>query len=283
LRVIREDESPRPSARLSTIEELPSVAACRNVEPRKLRGLVRGELDWIVMKALEKDRSRRYETASGLAADLRRFLDNEAVHAAPPTAVYRLSKFARRYRGALATVCAFVAVLVGATVISLWQAVRAIGARAEAVLAYAGENQQRREAQDQRDRAFKAEQEAKANLARARAAVDDYLTTVSESRLLNSPLPGLQPLRKELLTTALKYYQDFASQNRDDPVLRAELAAAYLRVAEITDQIGSKEEAMNTFQTALSMYASLAAADGSPSSRTYRAGQARCLIRMAKI
>src|SRR5260370_26593572 len=92
LRVIREEESPRPSMRLSTTEELPSIAACRNIEPRKLSGLVRGELDWIVMKALEKDRNRRYETANGLAADLRRDLDHEAVAGGPPTADYRLRK-----------------------------------------------------------------------------------------------------------------------------------------------------------------------------------------------
>ena len=281
LRVIREEESPRPSLRLSTTEELPSIAACRNVEPRKLSGLMRGELDWIVMKALEKDRNRRYETANGLAADLRRYLDDEPVQACPPTAAYRLSKFARKYRVALATACAFAAVLVGATIISVWQAVRANHARAEAVLAYAAEKQQRREAQDQRDRAFKAEEEAKANLARACAAVDDYLTTISESRLLKSPLPGLQPLRKELLTTALKYYEDFLNRHQDDPDLQADLAAATFRVGDITDQIGSQEEAMKAFEKSLRMYESLAGGDFSPSSRTFRAGQGRCLVRMA--
>jgi eukaryotic-like serine/threonine-protein kinase len=102
LRLIREEESPRPSHRLSTTEELPSIAACRHVEPRKLSGLVRGELDWIVMKALEKDRTRRYETANGLAADLRRYLDDEPVQACPPSAGYRLKKFARRNKRALA-------------------------------------------------------------------------------------------------------------------------------------------------------------------------------------
>src|SRR3954447_13719446 len=75
LRRIREEEPPRPSTRLSTIEELPGIAASRGGEPRKLSGLVRGELDWIVMRALEKDRARRYETASGFAADVRRYLD----------------------------------------------------------------------------------------------------------------------------------------------------------------------------------------------------------------
>ncbi len=101
LRVIREEESPRPSMRLSTTEELPNIAACRHIEPRKLSGLVRGELDWIVMKALEKDRNRRYETANGLAADLRRYLDDEPVQACPPSAWYRFGKFARRNKVAL--------------------------------------------------------------------------------------------------------------------------------------------------------------------------------------
>ena len=103
LRVIREEESPRPSTRLSTTEELPSIAACRQVEPRKLSGLMRGELDWIVMKALEKDRNRRYETANGLAADLRHYLDDQPVQACPPSAWYRFHKFARRNKSALAT------------------------------------------------------------------------------------------------------------------------------------------------------------------------------------
>src|SRR4051812_14164714 len=96
LRLIREEESPRPSLRLSTSEELPSIAACRHVEPWKLSGLVRGELDWIVMKALEKDRNRRYETANGLAADVRRYLDDDPVQACPPSLLYRSRKFARR-------------------------------------------------------------------------------------------------------------------------------------------------------------------------------------------
>ena len=126
LRVIREEESPRPSMRLSTTEELPTIAACRNIEPRKLSGLVRGELDWIVMKALEKDRNRRYETANGLAADLRRYLDDEPVQAGPPSASYRLRKFVRRNRRALATtalVGVLLLVAVGAVAGSLvWMA-----------------------------------------------------------------------------------------------------------------------------------------------------------------
>src|SRR5262249_46666685 len=98
LRLIREEEPPRPSTRLSTTEELPRIAANRGIEPRKLSVLLRGELDWIVMKALEKDRSRRYETANGLATDLQHHLADEPVQACPPSAAYRLRKVARRNR-----------------------------------------------------------------------------------------------------------------------------------------------------------------------------------------
>jgi WD40 repeat protein/serine/threonine protein kinase len=103
LRLVREEEPPRPSSRVSTAAGLPDVAARRGLEPRKLRGLLRGEPDWIVMKALEKDRARRYETASGLAEDLQRYLNDEPVQACPPSAWYRLRKFARRNRRSVAT------------------------------------------------------------------------------------------------------------------------------------------------------------------------------------
>src|SRR5205807_9162402 len=95
LRLVREEEAPRLSTRLSTAEGLPSIAANRGTEPKKLSGLVRGELDWIVMKCLEKDRNRRYETSNGLAMDLRRYLAGETVQACPPPAWYRFRKLAR--------------------------------------------------------------------------------------------------------------------------------------------------------------------------------------------
>src|SRR5262249_18822433 len=117
LRAIKEDEPPRPSTRLSTIDELPSVAANRSLEPRKLSGLVRGELDWIVMKALEKDRERRYETANGFAMDVQRYLADEPITACPPSAAYRFRKFARRNKVALATGALVSSALVAAVVI----------------------------------------------------------------------------------------------------------------------------------------------------------------------
>jgi len=99
-RIIREEDPPRPSTRLSTLEvaEQTAVARRRQSEPTKLAGLVRGDLDWIVMKTLEKDRNRRYETANGLAMDLRRFLSDEPVLARPPSKVYRVRKTFQRHR-----------------------------------------------------------------------------------------------------------------------------------------------------------------------------------------
>ncbi len=102
LRVIREQEPTKPSTKLSTAEGLPTLAANRGTEPAKLTKLVRGELDWIVMKALEKDRNRRYETANAFAMDVERYLADEPVQACPPSAGYRLRKFARRNKGGLA-------------------------------------------------------------------------------------------------------------------------------------------------------------------------------------
>ncbi|QDV37812.1 protein kinase domain-containing protein [Tautonia plasticadhaerens] len=128
-RLIREEEPPRPSTRLSSTRTLPSLAACRQTEPVRLTRQLRGELDWIVMKTLEKDRTRRYETANGLAKDIQRFLAGETVEACPPTLGYRLAKLYRRNRGAVLTAGSFAAVLLIATVVSL--AFAAMSARSE--------------------------------------------------------------------------------------------------------------------------------------------------------
>src|SRR5262245_38486699 len=102
LRVIREQEPTKPSAKLSTAEGLPTLAANRGTDSTKLTRLVRGELDWIVLKALEKDRNRRYETANAFARDVQRYLNDEPVLACPPSAWYRFRKFARRHKAGLA-------------------------------------------------------------------------------------------------------------------------------------------------------------------------------------
>ncbi len=101
LRMVREVDPPRPSSKVSTADALPSIAASRDIEPAHLKRALRGDLDWIVMMSLEKDRTRRYETANGLAADILRHLAHEPVVAAPPSRSYRLRKFVRKHRGAV--------------------------------------------------------------------------------------------------------------------------------------------------------------------------------------
>ncbi|MCO6042444.1 protein kinase [Aeoliella sp. ICT_H6.2] len=98
MRIIREEDPPQPSTRLSKSLSLPTIASKRKTEPKELGCLLRGELDWIVMKALEKDRTRRYETANGLRMDIQRHLDGDPVIAAPPSTSYRLKKMVKRHR-----------------------------------------------------------------------------------------------------------------------------------------------------------------------------------------
>src|SRR5207244_631379 len=119
-RIIREEEPPKPSTRISTLGQAAATASDnRQSDPKRLSQLVRGELDWIVMKCLEKDRNRRYETASALARDVQRYLNDEPVQACPPTAWYRFRKFARRNKRAVATGSAVgLAVLVAVAVLA---------------------------------------------------------------------------------------------------------------------------------------------------------------------
>jgi len=132
LRMVRDVDPPRPSTKLSGSDTLPNIAANRNIEPAKLSKLLQGELDWVVMKAIEKDRNRRYDTANGLAADIQHYLADEMVEARPPSRGYRLRKFVKRNKvqvlaGSL-VIWALLAGMAGTT----WQAIRAERARAEA-------------------------------------------------------------------------------------------------------------------------------------------------------
>ena len=172
-----------------------ATAAHRLVDSNRLSQLVRGDLDWIVMKALEKDRNRRYETADGLARDIQRYLSDQPVEACPPSATYRFRKFARRNRVGLTMAVLVSASLVLGTVVSTWQAIRATRAERLAEAARTAEAEQRTEAEKQRE-------QADANFQKARKTVDEYFTLVSESKLLD--VPGLQPLRTDLLEAALR-------------------------------------------------------------------------------
>jgi eukaryotic-like serine/threonine-protein kinase len=182
LRVIRDEEPPKPSTRLTESKEsLPDLAARRRTGPARLAREVRGELDWIVMKCLEKDRTRRYDGATGLARDVQRYLADEAVEACPPSAAYRFRKFARKHRAALLTATTFAALLIMGVVISAWQALRARQAEAAALEQRDAAEQERQRAEDaeraartERDRATAEGQRADEQAAAARA-VNEFL------------------------------------------------------------------------------------------------------------
>jgi serine/threonine protein kinase/Flp pilus assembly protein TadD len=238
LRVIREQEPTRPSAKLSTAEGLPTLAANRGMEPGRLAAQVRGELDWIVMKALEKDRSRRYETANGFAMDVQRYLNDEPVLACPPSAGYRFRKFARRNKAALAIVA----------VITL-AVLTAVTALAASNLRISREKNEKELARHQ----------AALNARRAREAVNKYFTEVSEDPELKSQ--GLETVRRKLLELARDYFVQFVEDARNDPELRLELAASHTRLGLIIEQLGQKEQAIKEYEEALGLCRQLAAAE----------------------
>ncbi|MBX9581522.1 MAG: tetratricopeptide repeat protein, partial [Gemmataceae bacterium] len=169
LRIVREVEAPRPSHKLSTADALPSIAANRGTEPGRLTKLMRAELDWVVLKALEKDRARRYETANGLARDIQRYLADEVVEARPPSTGYRVRKFVRRHRGQVAAAGLVLVALVAGIAGTTWQAVRAEHARAAEAERAEGERRARADAEVQRTRA-ESERDEKEKARAAEAA-----------------------------------------------------------------------------------------------------------------
>ena len=253
LRVVREEEPPKPSTRLSTTEGLPGIAANRGLEPKKLSALVHGELDWIVMKSLEKDRSRRYETANGFAMDVQRYLDDEAVQACPPSATYKLRKFARKHRTALRVAVAFVVMLIAATVFSTWQALRAMKAERLAETRLNAEAQARKQAQ--------------ANLGKAREAVQQ-ITQIADGKL--SGVPHMEGVRRELLESALQFYLGFLRQESNDRDIRRETAIAYGRAAEIHRYLGNRSKADELMRESITRLEKLAAESGNtPADRVH--------------
>jgi serine/threonine protein kinase/WD40 repeat protein len=170
LRVIRELEPSKPSTKLSTAEGLPTLAANRGTEPAKLARLMRGELDWIVMKALEKDRNRRYETANSFAMDVQRYLADAAVLACPPSVGYRLRKFVRRNQGSVLAAALLLIALVGGVIGTTWGMLRATEAEADAVAQAWQKEQERNRAVEASERATRAEREARHRLFQAKLA-----------------------------------------------------------------------------------------------------------------
>ena len=186
-KTIREQEPVRPSTKVATLqgEELTTTAKRRATDSSKLMHQLQGDLDWIVMKCLEKDRTRRYDTANGLALDVQRYLDNEPVTARPPSTAYRFQKAFRRNKLAFVAGGAVIAALIFG----------AIGA----TLGFVRAERQRRVAEA-------AQHLAQENFDQARAAVGDLLA-VSDEDLYD--VPGMQPLREKLMRAAIERYKPF--------------------------------------------------------------------------
>ncbi len=257
LRVVREEEPPRPSTKLSTADALPTLSANRGTEPKKLAGLLRNELDWIVMKALEKDRTRRYESANGFAADILRYLSGEAVLAHPPSCGYRLKKFVRRNKGQVIAVGLVMFALLAGVVGTTLGMIRADRARADesAQRDIAVENERLAKVAE-RD-ATRASERAKASEAHAKTALDnadkllgiqEWLSRGSEKRYSPDQLATLQGLAAQ--------FEGVANNGT-----RPDAAEAFTRLAAVQRLLNKPAEQRKSLERSLELWIDLVRTD----------------------
>jgi serine/threonine protein kinase/tetratricopeptide (TPR) repeat protein len=229
-RLIREEDPPLPSARLSDSDSLPVLAAQRQLEPFRLTRLVRGELDWIVMKCLEKDRARRYETANGLARDVERYLADESVEACPPSAGYRLRKFISRNRGFVLAASIIFLLLVGGIAGTTWGLIRA-------------------------DRAWKAEADRAEGEKKANQQAQRRLEQIEKgSKILASVFGDLDPRAEEKESRPLRaILGDRLDRAAAD--LEGDAVGDPLVVANLQDRLGRTHRALGHAAKAKAMFA----------------------------
>jgi serine/threonine protein kinase/tetratricopeptide (TPR) repeat protein len=249
VRMIKEDEPSKPSTKLSGSGSLPSVAARRSLEPAQLTRLVRGDLDWIVMKSLEKNRSRRYTTPGSFAEDIERYLRHEAISARPPSQAYRLKKFAQRNRATVLMVAVVAVALVAGTAVSAWQAFRATRAESAALLAAEAERKAKddalvaaegeRKAKDDALVAAEAEKRAKED-ALAREAETKAVLGFVENRIIAAALPereseglGRKVTLRKAIESALPYVdQSFPNQPLIEARLRLTIGHSFILLGD---------------------------------------------------
>jgi serine/threonine protein kinase/tetratricopeptide (TPR) repeat protein len=272
LRMIREEEPPRPSTRLSESKtSLPSIAAQRKTEPAKLTKLVRGELDWIVMKALEKDRSRRYVTANSFARDVERYLRDERVEASPPSTAYRLRKFLRRNKLKVAAAILAVGGLLLATgglTFGLLQTRRAADvAEREATKTRAALDQVSTEkdrtqfALERLQQEQQKTREALASATRAKARTEEALNALTDDVIENlfARQPALGEAEKEFLRKILGFYEDFTREEGVTPEAQLFRAVGYLRVGSIRHHLGELKDAEAALRNARQLFVKIVA------------------------
>jgi eukaryotic-like serine/threonine-protein kinase len=234
IRIIREDDPSRPSTRLSTSESLPSLAAMRQTDPSRLMADLRGELDWVVMKCLEKSRERRYETANGLARDIQRYLTHQPVEARPPSSSYRIKKLLERNRGSAIAACLcavlFLAGFIG-TAWGLLEARKQTGvAEAKTEIAEAallGETQARQEAEKANQQAF--------------VALESFSNSLMED-LLGSK-EALSAMDRSVLENAQKQWTVFAESKGTSKEARIISAKGATNLSSIQSKLGMNREA----------------------------------------
>ncbi len=251
-RIIREEDPPRPSTRVSTMADdlATTVAERQRSEPRRLLQTLRGDLDWIVMRCLDKDRARRYPTANALAMDVQRYLSDMPVEACRPTRSYLLKKFIRRNKVAVLAGSAMASLVLSAVVILLVSNARI---RSEA---------------DARELALQAKDaaltEKDAALATAREAVDRMLTQVADERFSDMPLS--HPLRIALLEDAMAFYERLSGQMGADPSLRHEIASVLHTHAGLLRKVGDYNAATRALRQSSELLQSLSLSDSNPPS-----------------
>jgi tetratricopeptide (TPR) repeat protein len=250
-RLIREEEPPTPSQRLHTLDAqtCSTVSERRGVDGRRLGQVLRGELDWIVMRALEKDRDRRYESASALAADVQRYLNDETVTACPPSAGYRLRKYVRRNRRALLTAGIVAVALISATVVSTWQAMVARDAQHQAEVDRKQAEADRNQAEADRDRAGIAEKRATTEAAAAKAVNEFFLGNLymqidPELQISAGYLgdPNLT-VKEALLRAESRLGQQFADRPLMEAAIRRAMRTAFIPMGEHRLAVSCSERA----------------------------------------
>jgi serine/threonine protein kinase len=250
LRVIREQEPSKPSTKLSTADGLPTLAASRGTEPAKLTKLVRGELDWIVMKALEKDRNRRYETANGFALDVQRYLADEPVQACPPSTMYRLRKFVWRNKGPVLAASLVLLALVAGVIGTTWGLIRAEEQR----LVVEGQ----RNELEERNQALQAAHERERLLnERARQAIETVASDTAIDQLTREK--ELRPEQKDFLDKMLQYYAESAKEAAPTEQERSRQARAYLRMGVMNQILGRPQDSETAYRRAVALFKQLAA------------------------
>jgi eukaryotic-like serine/threonine-protein kinase len=250
LRIIREENPQMPSTRLSdSTDSLPSISAQRQTEPAKLTRLVRGELDWIVMKALEKDRGRRYETANGFAMDIQRYLADEPVQAGPPSVRYRLRKLVQRNKGATLAASVIIILLILGIAGTATGMVRALDAERRAIK----DRDDKEAARKQAVAAAEAEAEARRQTRRALNTMTDEVLEDLLGRQLQ-----LTDQHREFLKKVLSYHAAFAAATADDAEGRQSRAEGFHRVGHIRYVLGELQDAESAFRDALALEKQLA-------------------------